>query len=146
MQYYCYDPQILKLKNNIIFSEGFLLKNFIKLEKRLLPWISFNDNFSKNYYILKFIKNLLNFNFKILIKNKSLIYCTNTFSNNYFHWFTEVIPKIIYYQNLNNSFDLLLVCSNLSNFQVESLKMLGINYLHINKKMVFINSDRKSVV
>jgi len=60
-------------------------------------------------------------------------FVTNKFSNNYFHWFNDVLPKLILLENNSIKCPLLLPSTIVSNGYVrESLAMLGWSYLELD--------------
>lgn len=81
------------------------------------------------------------FTFQIKYFNKRTVAITfNAWSQNYFHWFTEVLPRIF---EISNNFPevLFIFPFPLNNqYQRPSLKALGVNFQYFNKKAVFANN------
>lgn len=66
---------------------------------------------------------------KYLINFESFIWVTNEYSENYFHWFNDVIPSILFLRKVGVNFPILL-SSKLSakTFVISSLRFLNITY------------------
>ena len=139
LKYIIYEPEIRNKTICIIFKNGFIIdKNGIVDET--LPHENFKSNTNWKYYFGKLFKNIIKFNFKFL-KSKDIYFITNEFSNNYFHWITEVIPKLFFVKKAtDNNFRVLLQVDNLSEFQKTTLNFLDIKYIQIKKEIIFTNN------
>ena len=52
----------------------------------------------------------------------------NKFSNNYFHWLTEVLPKAIYLKEFNKNISIVFPIDFHSVYQVDSLNRVGVTF------------------
>jgi len=120
-------PKIYKYQFIKDFLKFNSLSKFIFLKKIILMIIYFKKTIN-----IKFFKK----------RKKNAILLHDRHSNNYFHWITDVIPKIIWAKNnqlLNNNFILIPTFKN--SFQEESLKMISKKILMLDKnEKLFINS------
>jgi len=72
-----------------------------------------------------------------IFKDVSVAICVNQWSNNYFHWFTEVIPRIIESKKCNSDVVFVFPFTLNEQYQIPSLGMLNISYVHNNYHWIF---------
>lgn len=109
------------------FQKGFIKSSF--------PW--------EQFYSLKHFKGfglILKSLFlgKIRVIKEPILYLTNEHSNNYFHWCTEVIPKLLIAQRKSPSINALLLphfCQ--TRFHIDSLQQLGFKYRVLEKGLMY---------
>lgn len=79
------------------------------------------------FVILKmFFLELFRRKIKLIINKIPLATVVNEWSNNYFHWFTEVLPKVYFLKTQLVTFNVLLPSNYVSGFQLDSLRLLNI--------------------
>ncbi|MBC7887155.1 MAG: glycosyltransferase family 61 protein [Ferruginibacter sp.] len=123
-------PQFKIFKNIIINSKGFCYKYFSKhpINK------SFDENRIGERNTIEILKDLLNI---VLNRNKislsKICWVTDAWSANYFHWLTDVIPKLIYVEKMLPGYTVVLPRDLLSaSFVKRSLNYFKLNYLAIS--------------
>ena len=134
-----YTPEVISIKNAFFFKYGMIYDIGIKPVKQNLPWDKVAQNFGKRYFIKTSLKHLFNNDIGFLVASK-IKYCiaTNTFSDNFYHWFTEVIPKLITLKRELGEVVILLPDIYNKAYQIETFKLLKIKYYSLKKELSFI--------
>jgi capsular polysaccharide biosynthesis protein len=68
---------------------------------------------------------------------RNVCFACNPWSNNYFHWFTEVLPRVIKAAELHENLLFLFPFELNEQYQLPSLEKLNINYKSIPNKIFF---------
>ena len=136
--------KIIYKKDIIISENGIMYENFKILKFSYpYPYHLFMENSRKS---LKYIaKQIINY-FKLkyypqYVMNGNYLIITDFWSNNYFHWFSESLARLLNIQETSNqTFTILLPSSyKTNNFIIQSLELLDISYTFIEeKKNVFV--------
>lgn len=118
-------PEIIidKAKNCLVFGTGVVYTN------KFLPdsLLYYDQHIQKDFYLKTFFSGLLKVRFRLFTRNK-IAFVTNEWSNNYFHWFTEVIPRIILIKSLYPDITFLFLFKLNEQYQLPSIKQLGIKF------------------
>lgn len=135
-----YTQNILSFHNVFFFKFGMISNLKMQPIKQNLPWNDCALGFGKGYFIKTIIKHtLLNKAGALLGRKTKFCIATNSFSDNFYHWFVEVVPKVIALQEaLKNGMVLLLPDQYDKKYQLKSLEILGIKHMVIKKEIVFI--------
>ncbi|MBB1284675.1 glycosyltransferase family 61 protein [Flavisolibacter sp. BT320] len=120
-------PLIVKRKLVIVYPKGYCTSCLFDPIENIAPWKEFYNSFHKNFFIGLFLKFLFRFKIRV-IATATYYYCVNEFSENYFHWFTEVVPKMLSVRKIDKEAVFFLPFS-LKPFQLESLKECDINFV-----------------
>lgn len=132
----------LNLKNFLLDSNGTFIttKN---LEKRIIEKSSIYE-ISKIKFILLIIKKILVLNFKIILRKT--VWFTDNWSNGYFHWMLDALPrlqeasiknsklKIVLPQQFNNQE---YIKQSLNALGFDNLQFMKSNYLYLFHKLLF---------
>lgn len=112
------------IKQNYLISS--ISHQIRKFKKKGLKDDSYNNDLIKKNFVLK--NGTPKFAKKLKGNVCSLLY-TNASKDNYYHWLTDVLPKIGILQktNLFNKINFFLIHGKHKNFQSESLKLLNID-------------------
>lgn len=111
----------------IVYPRGYCTNLALNPIKHIAPWDGFYKSFRKTY----FLGDLITCFFKLKLRftlNRSFFYCLNEFSDNYFHWFTEVLPKMIHVKKTEGGHAIFYIPFSLKDYQIQSLKICGINF------------------
>ncbi len=130
-------PELKKL-NNVFYSQSGILLSLIGNKNKLfLPFSSWGKNLNQFYWLKRIIKGIVTFKVSWKVKNNyNYLIAANPLSNNYFHWITEVIPKLII-SGTTQKFTLILPNSFKSYYQVATLQHLGINHLYFDDSLIY---------
>ena len=123
-------PIGVRVINNfwLLFTSGILI-NCFKVEKQSLLYDSrLSENGGKILLVIRFIKAILKNKIQFLQKRGEFITITNEWSQNYFHWFTEALPKLVVATEEGLRPVVLLPAIYNSAFQFRSLELLNIEY------------------
>ncbi len=71
----------------------------------------------------------------------SYLWATDYFSANYFHWFCDVLPRILVLPEKYKKHPLLLPSKLRSNFILKSLESLGVEYVHLEEGRLYEVED-----
>lgn len=110
-----------------VYSKGYSTSFFLQPLKHMSPWPTFYDKFNKFFFMGRVLHALKKLQLKSVIK-REYYYCINEFSNNFYHWFTEVLPKMIYVKNYLQKDCKFFIPFALTDYQLTSLKICGINF------------------
>ena len=124
-----------ELSNVNVSQEGIVFRKFDVFEKCLI------DKSRKIHYGYKyFLSNYLKRKKITLSKNEKYILAFDEWSNGYFHWMCDVLPRLMSIKSILPECILLLPEIYTESFILESLKMIGCN----NIKMIPKNSYVKA--
>lgn len=122
--YNTYDSYLKLVKNarvssdSVVYQNGFLIKETLYSNKNI------------TYYRLRhLLKNILTSKKISLNDNKKYLLVTDIESIGHFHWFTEVVPKLLCIKDMANEFILLLPDKPyIKKIAIDSLKLLKLNF------------------
>ena len=123
------EPSLNILNWSIVFNNGILI-DFTGVNKQSLLYNSRLKDIGGYSFILKSIFKLL-MKRKISVLNSMKIPIANVineWANNYFHWFTEVLPKIYFLKKNLPEFVIILPSSFNAEYQLSSLRQMNIAY------------------
>lgn len=89
------------------------------------PLDEYHSLVNRSFFVGKLLKALKSGDFRFSFR--PVFYCLNDYSDNYFHWFTEVLPKMIYAQQKNRN-SLFFIPFTLRKYQTLSLELFKIKY------------------
>jgi hypothetical protein len=133
------DPSINICKNSILFDNGVVFNFHGVNTQSLLYDTRINEDGFRLRLFKFFVKTFFSLNVSFVFSRKINTTVINEWSNNYFHWITEVLPKIIYLKENFSEIDILLPRQYVSEYQISSLKLLGVSIRKI-KKLAFVNN------
>lgn len=115
-------------KRVLLFSNGILFKRWC-VEKQSLLYDSRVKEIGGNIFIVKkIVKSIFQNSVCFLKVSNDYTTITNEWSNNYFHWFTEAVPKLIYLLNQDKRPIVLLPDTYKSEFQLRTLELLRFSF------------------
>lgn len=112
----------------ILFANGILVSRFKVQAQSLLYDARLSDNGGTLFLAKVFLKSLVSKKVSFLNLKKDTVTIINEWTNNYFHWFTEALPKLVVVMQSGINPIVLLPAEYKSEFQLRSLEILGINY------------------
>jgi capsular polysaccharide biosynthesis protein len=131
-------PNLLEI-NNVIYSKSGVLLDLLgnKIVEHL-PYFSWGTALNNIYWLKGIIKSLFKFNISFYFNSKHPLYLVvNPMSDNFFHWITEVVPKLQILKSKNC--DNILLPSNIRHhYQLEILKKYDFNIIYFNSEFIFI--------
>lgn len=108
----------------------------IGLEPQIEPWKGFYDLYKKRFFLKLIVRSILKLDIAFMIR--PYIICTNEYSSNFFHWHTEVLPKICSALSiLGKEPTVLIPTKKLMGYQQLTLEMLGVNYRLVDNSLIF---------
>lgn len=132
------EPSYSIYKYSLVFKNGILF-NFSGVAKQSLLYDIRLKEIGGYFIILKMIiKEVLKGSLKFISnKNGSVATVVNEWSNNYFHWVTEVLPKVYFLKNCNKDFSILLPSNFVAEYQLTSLRQMNVPIIYFDRT-VFI--------
>lgn len=123
-------PKGVQVINNycILFTSGILI-NCFKVEKQSLLYDSrLSENSGKVLLIKRFVKAIFKNKIQFLQKRGEFVTITNEWSQNYFHWFTEALPKLVV--AIEEGFKPVVLLPEIynSSFQFRSLELMNVEF------------------
>lgn len=113
------------LKDVNVSPEGIVFKNLKVFEPCLIN-IADKKDFGVRYFLSNFIKRR-----KIkLTNNENYILAFDYWSNGYFHWMTDVLPRLLSIRHLYDKYILLLPENYQAHFILSTLEVFQINSLY----------------
>jgi hypothetical protein len=112
-----------------VYSKGYSTTLFMQPLKNMAPWPTFYEKFNRFFFLGKVLKALKKFKLKPVTGNR-YYYCINEYSNNFYHWFTEALPKMIYVKNYVEGDGKFFFPFALTDYQLTSLKICNINFYY----------------
>ena len=91
-------------KNNFVNSSGIIF-SYLQVEKDCLIWDTHIPLYSWVYIVKQYIKKTQ----RILDKNKTAILCFDYWSDGYFHWICEALPRILLIEERLSSENIVLL-------------------------------------
>ncbi|MFT3980978.1 MAG: glycosyltransferase family 61 protein [Ferruginibacter sp.] len=121
------DPALRSLRNIFYFRNGVAVKADLSVDKEFLPWTNWADSYTKRFWSGNLLKALLRGRLNLQLKQQAII-VANPFSANYFHWMTEVLPKLIFLQQQQVKGLVFFHDRYLQDFQKATLDILQVSY------------------
>lgn len=135
LNYNLLKPYIKTIRLGILLKSGTVLNWRLRPVKESLPWSLWASNYKITFWIGSILKALLSFNIKCKVGKVAIVF--NNFSNNYFHWITEVLPKMYYLYYVDNKTVFLLPENYNQDYQLSTLKILGANFAFFKEDIIF---------
>lgn len=130
------DPEIKTHFFSFLFLKGYSTNLFLHPLKNIAPWKEFYKNYKKTFFLGRIIDSFKKG--KVAISVQPVYYCCiNEFSDNFFHWFTETLPKMVYVKNKFKSDVQFHIPFPLKDFQLASLEYCGLNFLVAKAELTF---------
>ena len=130
------DPEIKTHYFSFLFQKGcstnFLLKPLRKLE----PWAGFYKDHKITFFLGELLKGLKNRKVRSSL-HPVYFCCVNEFSDNFFHWFTEAIPKMIFIKEHYNPAAKFYIPFGLKDYQRFTLKICGLDFYEAKSEVTF---------
>lgn len=121
------DPEIKVHFFSLVFLKGYSTNILLHPLKKIEPWQGFYKNYKKTFFLGRILDSIKNRAVRISLK--PVYYCCiNEFSDNFFHWFTEALPKMVYVKNKFKSDVIFHIPFPLKDYQSVSLKYCGLNF------------------
>src|SRR5690242_1529701 len=89
------NPVIKTYSFVFVYRKGYSTNLWMHPIQNMAPWPTFYEKFKRSFFLGKVIDALKRNSLKFLGRG-AYYYCINEFSNNFYHWFVEVLPKMIY--------------------------------------------------
>ncbi len=112
----------------LILSNGIVLNRF-KLQPQSLLYSGRFKEIGGNLYLIKEIcKSIIKRRIRRLNNINDHVTVINEWTNNYFHWFTEALPKLMYVITSGKQPSVLLSNRYTSAYQIRSFELMGLSY------------------
>jgi hypothetical protein len=134
-----YNPIIRRHFFTIVYSKGYCTNILLQPIEHIAPWPGFYTNFNKSFFLGRILEAFKRKRLKFVFA-PVYYYCVNEFSNNFFHWFAEVLPKMIYVKNHLNRAVQFYFPFALADYQISSLGLCGISYQENKCEVAFFSS------
>ena len=122
------NPEIKVHFFSLVFLKGYSTNIFLRPIKRIEPWRGFYKNYKKTFFLGRILDSIKKGTVRISLK--PVYYCcVNEFSDNFFHWFTEALPKMVYVKNKFKSDIIFHIPFPLKDYQSASLNYCQLNFL-----------------
>ncbi|MCT8089474.1 glycosyltransferase family 61 protein [Acinetobacter sp. C_4_1] len=135
---YCYQLQnvIAEIESSSFYNKkNIYIERFLGVDQELCDY--------NNGHIISNLKNFyfIRKNKKVEILNCRVLFLGGNGSFNYFHWIIEILPKLIFFNQLN-SIDLILVHENVVKIKsyADSFKLF-LNYFNINIPVKYVGKN-----
>jgi hypothetical protein len=130
--------RVFKTKNLLLGSDGVLFRTNLRVFKPSLIHESLASIYTPFFFLTRLLKNGV----KILPLRKMYGVVFDGWSHGYFHWLTEVLPKILRERDSVNSLVLLFPKRYSSGFFSESLKLLNVTNVQYfdEKRILFLKN------
>lgn len=133
------DPKVKSYFGILIYKSGLATNPFFKLISNLAPWRDFDAHYNRFFFLGSMLEAFKKNKLRIVFSNK-YFYCINAVSDNYFHWCTEALPKMIYVKNNFKSDIIFFIPFPLSDYQRTSLSVCNLKYHESNNDVsLFFN-------
>lgn len=132
-----YNPNIKVHFFTIVYGKGYSTNIFLQPIKNIAPWPDIYKKFHKSFFLGRIRDAFKRQEIKFVI-TPLYYYCINEFSNNFFHWFAEVLPKMIYVKNHLNKNVQFYIPFALSAYQLTSLKLCNISFYKNKNEVSFL--------
>ena len=127
-----FHPYIQDKKCTVVFKDGRVTNSLLKPIDIMSPWHNFYEDWSRKIFLGNFTAALKKLSVDLMISKKYYL-CVNEFSDNYFHWFTEVLPKMVFIKKTIQNDVVFFVPHELQAYQIDSLRICGLE-IRNNKK------------
>ena len=135
------DPAIRKHFFSFVFLKGGITSFWMQPVRNMPPWPDFYKNHRRTFFLGKMLHAIKKRKMG-WVATRKYHYCLNEFSDNYFHWFTEVLPKMIYARSKTNEDTRFFIPFALSRYQLDSLDICGIKFFQgQNEITLFVQLD-----
>lgn len=121
------DPGYIFFTNKVFILSSGIIINGLKVEQQSLLFATRYNEIGRLFLVKKMIKALLKNSISFLKVETDAVTITNEWTNGYFHWFTEAIPKLIYMLQQGKKSIVLLPADYQSEYQLRSLELLGVS-------------------
>lgn len=125
------------MRNCFIIKNKAVLSQTLKPVKESLPWSWWADNYKLSFWLGKILKAIAKGHIEYLSTNKKYILVTDAFSDNYFHWLTEVLPKVHFVKHLGLQFEFLFPDNCKKHYQILTLRMMDVNVVYYSSNVLF---------
>lgn len=109
----------------IVYPAGYCTDLFLNPIENIAPWKDFYKKFKRTFFLGQLQKFLKRGRLKY-VHSGSYYYCLNEYSDNYFHWFTEVLPKMLYVKKNNGPDTTFYIPFQLKDYQLASIELCEI--------------------
>ena len=140
------DPGYKYFSTPILLLSNGMVVNWLKVEKQSLLYDTRLPEIGGRIFLVKFfIKALVQNKISFLQAGDDYVTIINEWSNNYFHWFTEALPKLVTLMDSGIKPIVLLPFNYNYPFQLRSLELLGVShqvyksYVLVGKKIYLPN-------
>lgn len=121
------DPVIKSHSFSFLYRKGVSTNILLRPLKKIEPWDGFYKKFKSSFFIGKLFNAVKARKIQIVI-NDTYYCCVNEFSNSFYHWFTEVLPKMIYARKHCGAGTTFYIPFCLSEYQLTSLSLCKLNF------------------
>ena len=127
-------------KKILLLSNGILINGF-KIEKESLLYDTRIKDIGGIVTLLKMIvKSVAMGQISHCKDDERYVTIVNEWSNNFFHWFTEAVPKLYFFLDNDEKPIILLPSNHTFPFQKRSLEILGFSYKYFSGKGLVCNN------
>lgn len=133
-----FEPRVHFLNVALVYKNGMAI-SLNGISEHTLPWKEWRGNYSKLFWIKSILKSFLTNSIHYSLSKKSKALVINPMSNNYFHWMTEVLPKILFLKSNGIDFSLLIHKGLSQNYQVETLRLLNVSAEYFTQDFTIIS-------
>ena len=130
------DPKIKNHYFSFLFQKGCSTNFLLKPLKKIEPWAGFYKNYKVTFFLGELLKGLKNRKIHLSI-HPVYFCCVNEFSDNFFHWFTEAIPKMIFIKEHYSPGAKFYIPFSLKDYQRITLKLCDLNFYEAKSEVTF---------
>jgi capsular polysaccharide biosynthesis protein len=124
----------------LLLSNGILMDRFHVDKQSLLYDKKMNEKGIRGYLLKCIIKSFLKRKVVVLDAGPHYVTIINQLTNNYFHWFTEAIPKLICLLRENKKPIVLLPAHYDAAYQLRSLELLGFPFTNMGFESLVVKN------
>ena len=136
LQWQYYIPIVKDHFFSFLYLKGYGTSFLLQPIKNTEPWADFYQYFNKSFFLGRIVAAVKKRKMKAVF-TREYYYCTNEFSNNFFHWFAEVLPKMVYVKNHLKDDARFFIPFPLSDYQLASLNLCNINFYETKSEATF---------
>jgi len=136
-EYKLLKPYLKKISFGFMLKNGTALDNLLNPIPESLPWRLWANSYNKKYWIGYILKAIIKADVGLKLNSKKIVVVFNNFSCNYFHWITEVLPKIMYLKHLDKNFCFLFPDTYKQDYQKATLKIMNVNVAYFSKSLIY---------
>lgn len=135
---YLFNPELHIVRFKFYCQSAVLIDLGGKKEKSFLPFSEWGNLLGRIFWLKRLLKSFLNLDVRYFLRSNPNIYLVvNPMSNNYFHWITEVVPKMYLIQKKESA--TILMPSNIRMaYQLEILNKLKIKFKYFDSEFIFL--------